>query len=364
MGNRMSEHEAAPPSRRATGLDPAMGIHDFELLSVVGKGAFGKVLQVRKRDTGVIYAMKVLNKQHLVKRAQVEHTQSERNILEDIEHPFIVSLRFAFQTPTKLYMVLDYFNGGELFHHLTKEGRFSVDRTVFYAAQIVLALECLHQHKIVYRDLKPENILVTASGYLKLTDFGLSKQDVSGTTLTHTFCGTPEYLSPETVQKVGYNQMVDWWSLGALVFEMLSGTPPFYSENINVMYDNILYAAVKFPKYFTPESISLIKGLLDRDPDQRLGAQGAEEIKQHPFFQDMDWEALVQMEIPPSFIPSIIDGDADVHNIDQEFKNMAAKDTPAPRSQLDELRFSNFTYDDTRGLARVTEEEAPDDIFN
>ena len=157
-------------------------------------------MTVRKNDDGKVYAMKVLKKKALVKRKQVIHTQTERKVLSLIEHPFIVSLRFAFQTDAKLYMVLDFFNGGELFFHLKREGRFSEKRSKFYAGEICLALECLHGKGIIYRDLKPENILLDADGHIKITDFGLSKDSLKGDMITHTFCGTPEYLAPEVLQ--------------------------------------------------------------------------------------------------------------------------------------------------------------------
>ena len=171
-----------------------LSVDDFELLSVVGKGSFGKVMQVRKKDTNKIYAMKVLKKAQILARKQIAHTHTERKVLEEIDHPFVVSLRFAFQTEDKLYMVLDYFTGGELFYHLKNQGKFVEDRVRLYAAEIILALECLHKNNIIYRDLKPENILLDDSGHLRLTDFGLSKESIEGERLAHTFCGTPEYL--------------------------------------------------------------------------------------------------------------------------------------------------------------------------
>lgn len=192
----------ASPSR--PGFDTGVGtvsamltlsMSDFDLLAVVGKGSFGKVLQVKKRGTGEIFALKILKKKQLVLRNQVEHTKTERRVMQSVRHPFIVKLHGAFQTEDKLYMVMDYVSGGELFFHLKKEGRFSEERVIFYVAELVLALEHLHRHGIVYRDLKPENILIQADGHLCITDFGLSKQFKNATSdQTHTFCGTPEYL--------------------------------------------------------------------------------------------------------------------------------------------------------------------------
>lgn len=191
---------------------------DFELLRVVGKGSFGKVLQVRKRDSGRVYAMKVLVKKDLVERKEVAHTLSERNVLIRASSPFLVGLKFSFQTPEKLYLVLDYMNGGELFYHLQKETVFSEARTRFYICELILALEHLHKYDIVYRDLKPENILLDSSGHIALTDFGLCKEHVSFNDTTNTFCGTAEYLAPEVLTGQGYGKAVDWWSLGILFY--------------------------------------------------------------------------------------------------------------------------------------------------
>jgi serum/glucocorticoid-regulated kinase 2 len=192
-----------------------------------------------QKDTGKIFAMKVLKKAQLVARKQVAHTKTERKVLEDISHPFVCNLKYAFQTDTKLYMVFDFFNGGELFFHLKANGRFQEERAKYYAAEIVCALECLHQHTIVYRDLKPENVLLDADGHIRLVDFGLSKEGITKTNLTHTFCGTPEYLAPETIRGEGYGLPVDWWSLGTLLYEMLTGLPPFYNQNLHVMYEKV-----------------------------------------------------------------------------------------------------------------------------
>merc|ERR1719408_1067569 len=202
-------------------------LDDFELCKVLGKGSYGKVMLVKHKNAGnQLFAMKMLRKDHVVKRNQVEHTRSERNVLESVNHPFIVSLHYAFQTPKKLYVVLEYCAGGELFFHLSQAGRFSQGRCRFYACEICLALAYLHSLNIIYRDLKPENLLLDADGHAKITDFGLSKEGIEDNISAKTVCGTPEYLAPEIVEKRGHGRAVDWYSIGALTFEMLTGLPP------------------------------------------------------------------------------------------------------------------------------------------
>lgn len=336
-----------PTGGTTTEMNDNMCVEDFELLKVVGKGSFGKVMQVRKKDTGDIYAMKVLKKEQLVKRKQVAHTKTERKVLENIIHPYIVSLRFAFQSDSKLYMILDYFNGGELFFHLKSNGRFDEGRAKFYAAEITLALECLHTNTIVYRDLKPENVLLDEDGHIKLTDFGLSKDSVSGKQLTHTFCGTPEYLAPEVIHGAGYGQAVDWWSLGTLLYEMLTGLPPFFNTNLHVMYEKIIRAKLTFPSYVSNDAQSLLVGLLERSPKRRLGSgqTDAEEIKQHAFFKDINFLDLYHKRISPPFKPKTTLGDLDVTNVDDEFKNETPQDTPVVPSTLrSKVDFAGFTY--------------------
>eukprot|EP00002_Diphylleia_rotans_P007945 TRINITY_DN1759_c0_g1_i1.p1 TRINITY_DN1759_c0_g1~~TRINITY_DN1759_c0_g1_i1.p1 ORF type:complete len:397 (-),score=105.82 TRINITY_DN1759_c0_g1_i1:291-1481(-) len=323
-------------------------LDSFDLLTVIGKGSFGKVMQVRKKDDGKIYAMKILRKDAVIERNQVEHTRAEKSILQQIKHPFIVNLRFAFQTEGKLYLVMDFVNGGELFFHLKKENRFSEDRVRLYVAEIASAIDHLHNLDIVYRDLKPENILLDAQGHICITDFGLSKKLETSITdddgKTHTFCGTPEYLAPEVLQGVGHGKGVDWWSLGTLMYEMLTGLPPFYSQNVNVMYHKILNAELRFPAYVSPDAKNLIEGLLHRDPNQRL--EGAR-VKTHSFFASLNWEDVDARKYQPQFKPKV-KSESDSSQIDPMFTQERPVDSVMDPSQIRELKgdtsFEGFTY--------------------
>lgn len=281
-------------------------IEDFELLKVVGKGSFGKVMQVRKKDTNRIYALKTIRKAHIISRSEVAHTLAERSVLAQINNPFIVPLKFSFQSPEKLYFVLAFVNGGELFYHLQKEGRFDVNRARFYTAELLCALECLHGFSVIYRDLKPENILLDYQGHIALCDFGLCKLDMKDEDRTNTFCGTPEYLAPELLMGQGYNKTVDWWTLGVLLYEMLTGLPPYYDDNTNEMYRKILSEPLHFSDAVPPAAKDLLIKLLNRDPKERLGANGSAEIKAHPFFHAIDWRKLLQRKYEPTFKPNVV----------------------------------------------------------
>ena len=289
-------------------------------------GTFGQVYQVRKKDTQRIYAMKVLSKKVIVQKKEVAHTVGERNILvrtATADSPFIVGLKFSFQTPSDLYLVTGFMSGGELFWHLQKEGRFSERRAKFYIAELILALEHLHKYNIVYRDLKPENILLDSNGHIALCDFGLSKANLTKDDTTNTFCGTTEYLAPEVLlDELGYTTMVDFWSLGVLVFEMCCGWSPFYADDTQQMYKNIAFGKVRFPKdALSNEGRNFVKGLLNRNPKHRLGAKNdAEELKTHAFFADTDWNAMMHKMVVPPFKPKL-QSVMDTSNFDPEFTN-------------------------------------------
>ncbi|KAH7074330.1 AGC/Akt protein kinase [Auriculariales sp. MPI-PUGE-AT-0066] len=323
-------------------------IEAFDLLKVIGKGSFGKVMQVRKKDTSRIYALKTIRKAHIAQRpGEITHILAERTVLALVNSPFIVPLKFSFQSPDKLYLVMSFVNGGELFYHLQREGRFDVHRSRFYAAELLSALEHLHSFNVVYRDLKPENILLDYTGHIALCDFGLCKLNMGEQEKTNTFCGTPEYIAPELLRSQGYTKTVDWWTLGVLLFEMMTGLPPFYDENVETMYQRILHDPLQFPPEMSSEARSIIVGLLNRDPNRRLGNNGGEEIKRHAFFSRyIDWNRLLQRKIQPPFKPAV-DSALDVANFDAEFTSEAALDSVVEDSHLSETvqdQFRGFTY--------------------
>ncbi|KAH9002743.1 AGC/Akt protein kinase [Lactarius hatsudake] len=326
-------------------------IDDFELTTVIGKGSFGKVMQVRKRDTQRIYALKTIRKAHIVDRGEITHTLAERLVLSRVTNPFIVPLKFSFQSEQKLYLVLAFVNGGELFHHLQREQKFNEERSRFYSAELLLALEHLHDLDVVYRDLKPENILLDYTGHIALCDFGLCKLNMKDHDMTNTFCGTPEYLAPEILNGAGYNRTIDWWTLGVLLYEMLVGLPPFYDEITDKMYEKILRDPLVFPDEVAASARSILTGLLTRDPAQRLGVNGAEEIKRHPFFEKIDWQRLAQKKIQPPFKPSVR-SPVDVSNFDTVFTAEQPLDSVVEGSQLSQTvqaQFEGFSYN-ARGL--------------
>lgn len=321
-----------------------IGPDDFEFLKVIGRGSFGKVMQVRYKSDKKIYAMKILRKKAIVARNQVEHTKSERKILQALQHPFLMTLRFAFQTDAKLYFVLDYVRGGELFYHLKKRRKFTEDEARIFVAEVGLALGHLHSLDIIYRDLKPENILLHASGHIRLTDFGLSKDLDPNRPEAHTFCGTPEYLAPEIIAHKGHSFEVDWWSLGILLYELTGGIPPFYSQNVNEMYQKIQQDKVKFPNTMSEPCRDLITQLLEREPTKRLGSKNdIEDIKPHRFFKRLDWEKLYKMEIDPPYKPKV-SGEEDTSNFSKEFTREQAADTYAPPTTLGGEDFKGFTF--------------------
>ncbi|KAI6247082.1 cAMP-dependent protein kinase type 2 [Erysiphe necator] len=292
-------------------------LSDFEILRTLGTGSFGRVHLVQSNHNQRFYAVKVLKKNQVVKMKQVEHTNDERSMLQEVKHPFLITLWGTFQDSKNLYMVMDFVEGGELFSLLRKSQRFPNPVAKFYAAEVTLALEYLHKRDIIYRDLKPENLLLDRHGHLKITDFGFAKRVVD---ITWTLCGTPDYLAPEVVSSKGYNKSVDWWSLGILIFEMLCGYTPFWDGGSPMkIYENILKGRVRYPPYIHPDAQDLLQRLITADLTKRLGNLhgGADCIKNHPWFSEVTWERLVKKDIDAPYIPPVKAGVGDASQFDK-----------------------------------------------
>ncbi|KAM6969025.1 ribosomal protein S6 kinase alpha-1 isoform 2-T2 [Tautogolabrus adspersus] len=320
----------------------------FELLKVLGQGSFGKVFLVRKvtaPDANQLYAMKVLKKATLKVRDRVR-TKMERDILADVNHPFVVKLHYAFQTEGKLYLILDFLRGGDLFTRLSKEVMFTEEDVKFYLAELALGLDHLHSLGIIYRDLKPENILLDEEGHIKLTDFGLCKEAIDHEKKAYSFCGTVEYMAPEVVNRQGHTHSADWWSFGVLMFEMLTGSLPFQGKDRKETMGLILKARLGMPQFLSTEAQSLLRALFKRNPTNRLGsnADGAEEIKRHGFFSTIDWNKLFRREIKPPFRPAVARPD-DTFYFDSEFTSRTPKDSPGvPPSAGAHQLFRGFSF--------------------
>ncbi|XP_017332476.1 ribosomal protein S6 kinase alpha-5 [Ictalurus punctatus] len=338
-----------------TGHVERVGIENFELLKVLGTGAYGKVFLVRKvsgHDSDKLYAMKVLKKATIVQKAKTaEHTRTERQVLEHIrQSPFLVTLHYAFQTDTKLHLILDYVNGGELFTHLVQRVHFKEQEVALYSGEIVLALEHLHQLGVVYRDLKLENILLDSIGHIVLTDFGLSKE-FDELERAYSVCGTIEYMAPEIVEggESGHDKAVDWWSLGVLMYELMTGGSPFTVDGDENSHSDIAKRILKkdppYPKDMGPLAKDIIQRLLIKDPKKRLGSglSGAQDVKSHPFYQKINWEDLAAKKVPAPFKPVIRD-ELDVSNFAEEFTEMDPTYSPAALPQNCDRIFQGYSF--------------------
>lgn len=354
--------------RLDTADGPRWQLNEFELIKVIGKGCMGKVLLVREKGTTNYYAMKSIHKKTIVNQREIEHSLSERHILTQLSlanHPFLVRMYGCFQSTSELFYLFKYYSGGDLAMQLAIYRNFSLDRVKFYAAEIILALEALHSFGVIYRDLKPENILLDKDGHVALTDFGLSKQLVdsviaseqSSDGLTRTFCGTAEYLAPEILLGQAYSSAVDWWSFGTLIYEMIVGITPFWSENPMEMYHKIVNAPLVFPNEFLTSDnseILLVKDflskLLTRNPSTRLSM---EKVKRHAWLEDVNWRAYMDKAVQPPYVPQFPanntlakdSSDKAFVYFDEEFTKLPAELTPMESLTASmQLPFKGFSY--------------------
>ena len=293
---------------------------DFDPLYLIGTGSLGKVILVRYKKNKNIYAMKELSKSKIKINKQEENSKSERDLMIELTSPFILNIKFAFQDETKLYIVSEFLQGGDMFYHMHHSTINFTESTVkFYIIELILAIEFLHENNVIYRDLKPENILMNSEGHIKISDFGLSKKLENQKDKAYTLCGTLQYLAPEILKNKGYDKSVDWWSLGCIYYEMLTGNLPFKTNGNKINLD-VFEEKIDFDENMNPLLINLISQLLNVNPKKRLGygAQDAKKIKEHQYFNDVDWNKYLNKEIEPPFVPKL-EGELDLRYFDKCF---------------------------------------------
>jgi serum/glucocorticoid-regulated kinase 2 len=322
-------------------VDEKINFKSFDVLKILGQGAFGKVYKVRKRDTGKIYAMKQLKKRNLIMKNQLRYAVTECNVLKQASHPFILGLHYAFQTLNNLYLVLDYCPGADLSLHLAQRVTFEEDQARFYIFELIMAVEHLHSMNVIYRDLKPENILIAEDGHIKLADFGLAKEGITDDGAATSFCGSPAYLSPEMLKNKSVGKAADVYGIGTVLFEMLVGQSPYYSDDIPKMYQNIKKAKLTFPRYVSESAKALILKLLNRDPNERLGVKDRNELRNDPFFKGIDWDKVLKKEYKPPILEDIEEEDDDNDNVPSK---IILNDNDYEERNKKINRVNNFTF--------------------
>ncbi|XP_038110538.1 atypical protein kinase C isoform X3 [Culex quinquefasciatus] len=344
-----------------SGTQRQYSLQDFELIRVIGRGSYAKVLMVELKKTRRIYAMKVIKKALVTDDEDIDWVQTEKHVFETASnHPFLVGLHSCFQTPSRLFFVIEFVRGGDLMFHMQRQRRLPEEHARFYAAEISLALNFLHEKGIIYRDLKLDNVLLDHEGHIKLTDYGMCKEGIRPGDTTSTFCGTPNYIAPEILRGEDYGFSVDWWALGVLLYEMLAGRSPFdiagASENPDqntedYLFQVILEKTIRIPRSLSVKAASVLKGFLNKNPADRLGCNRDSafmDIVNHPFFKSIDWEMLAQKEVAPPYIPSFDGCDQDItYHFDPQFTREPAELTPDdPRviDKIDQSEFEGFEY--------------------
>ncbi|NWZ72020.1 PKN2 kinase, partial [Acrocephalus arundinaceus] len=327
-------------------------LEDFHCIAMLGRGHFGKVvLLAQYKATGKLYAIKALKKKDIIRRDEIDSLNCEKRIFEVVnssDHPFLVNMFACFQTPHHACFVMEYTPGGDLMMRI-HEDVFPEHMAQFYTACVVLGLQFLHEKKIVYRDLKLDNLLLDAEGFVKIADFGLCKEGIGFGDRTNTFCGTPEFLAPEVLTDISYTRAVDWWGLGVLIYEMLVGESPFPGDDEEEVFDSIVNDEVRYPRFLSTEALSIIRKLLRKCPERRLGAgeKDAEEIKIQPFFKGIDWDALFARRLKPPFVPTLRDP-TDISNFDEEFTSQKPILTPPEEVSLltrkEQTVFKDFDF--------------------
>ncbi|XP_067946415.1 protein kinase C iota type-like [Watersipora subatra] len=337
----------------------AIGLKDFEMLRVIGRGSYAKVLLVEQKSSKRVYAMKVIKKELVNDDEDIDWVQTEKHVFETASnHPFLVGLHSCFQTPSRLFFVIEFVNGGDLMFHMQRQRRLPEDHARYYAAEICLGLNFLHEKGIIYRDLKLDNVLLDSEGHIKLTDYGMCKEGLNPGDKTSTFCGTPNYIAPEMLRGEEYDFSVDWWALGVLMFEMLAGRSPFDivgnadnpdQNTEDYLFQVILEKTIRIPRSLSVKAGSVLKGFLNKIPDERLGCHpqtGFADIQSHPFFRSIDWELLERRQTTPPYKPSVCN-DRDLEHFDPQFTSEPVQLTPDDGdtiAKIDQSEFEGFEY--------------------
>uniref|UniRef100_A0A672LJ88 Protein kinase C n=1 Tax=Sinocyclocheilus grahami TaxID=75366 RepID=A0A672LJ88_SINGR len=334
-----------------------LGLGDFDLIRVIGRGSYAKVLLARLKKNEQIYAMKVVKKELVHDDEDIDWVQTEKHVFEQAStNPFLVGLHSCFQTESRLFLVIEYVNGGDLMFHMQRQRKLPEEHARFYAAEVCIALNFLHEKGIIYRDLKLDNVLLDQDGHIKITDYGMCKEGIRPGDTTSTFCGTPNYIAPEILRGEDYGFSVDWWALGVLMFEMMAGRSPFdiITDNPDMnteeyLFQVILEKPIRIPRSLSVKAASVLKGFLNKDPKERLGCQvqtGFTDIKSHTFFRSIDWDQLEQKQVTPPFKPQITD-DYGLDNFDTQFTNEPVQLTPDDEDvikRIDQSEFEGFEY--------------------
>ncbi|XP_059997671.1 protein kinase C zeta type isoform X8 [Lagenorhynchus albirostris] len=350
-------------------ISQGLGLQDFDLLRVIGRGSYAKVLLVRLKKNDQVYAMKVVKKELVHDDEDIDWVQTEKHVFEQASsNPFLVGLHSCFQTTSRLFLVIEYVNGGDLMFHMQRQRKLPEEHARFYAAEICIALNFLHERGIIYRDLKLDNVLLDADGHIKLTDYGMCKEGLGPGDTTSTFCGTPNYIAPEILRGEEYGFSVDWWALGVLMFEMMAGRSPFdiITDNPDMntedyLFQVILEKPIRIPRFLSVKASHVLKGFLNKDPKERLGCRpqtGFSDIKSHAFFRSIDWDLLGKKQALPPFQPQITD-DYGLDNFDTQFTSEPVQLTPDDEDvlkRIDQSEFEGFEY--THPLLLSAEESA------
>jgi len=364
-GDHRNENEIVSQERKNSynSDNPAwkVSIDDFNLLTIIGRGSYAKVVQAEHKQTKQIYAVKIIKKEMFTDDEEIDWVQTEKSVFETAtNHPFLVGLHSCFQTDSRLFFVIEFIPGGDLMYHMQRQRKLPEDHARFYSAEIILALHFLHSKSIIYRDLKLDNVLIDADGHIKLTDYGMCKENIGPGVTTQTFCGTPNYIAPEILRGESYGFSVDWWALGVLMYEMMAGRSPFNisaaEENDqnteDILFQHILEKPIRIPRTLSVKAASVLKAFMNKDPKERLGCkddleEALEDMKNNSFFKGaIDWELLALKQIMPPYNPNV-ESDRDLQHFDRQFTEeppQLTPDDPAIIDRIDQSEFEGFEY--------------------